>query len=292
MKYRNQFLKYMSPEQGAEASGGGGGGEGGEQSGAKEEEHGQDGKKEGQDGDSDLLREVMKKKGKIQELEGTVAQLNEQVNKFKDIDPELYKTMLQERQDAETRKRQEAEDKLKQEGKFEELLTAKTQEHEGIIAQILEKHTAELGDKDTKFTELEATNKKLLGQIEELTVGASFGNSQFIREDLISAMTPSRVRALYGAHFEANEQGVVIGYDKPKGTEGRTPIVDVKGKPVSFDDALKTILEKQGDMDSMLRNKVSGAASGTKTGDEKANAQEGISPGLGRISHALKTQSA
>lgn len=286
MKFRNQFLKYMAPEQGGEAGGGAGGDEGSEQGGDEGDKGGKDGGVDLESANADLLKEVMKKKGKIQELESQLSQLSEQTNKFKDIDPELYATMLQERQEAEERKRLDAEEKLKQEGKFEELLANKTTEHEGILAQMVEKHTAELTASETKYAELETQNKALLTQIEELTVGASFGNSQFIREDLISAMTPARVRALYGSHFEPNEQGVVIGYDKPKGAEGRSPIVDAKGKPVSFDDALRTILEKQGDMDSMLRNKVNGAASSTKSGD-KVNAEQGISPGLGRISHAL-----
>ncbi|HCG9568407.1 TPA: hypothetical protein NKA85_003891 [Vibrio parahaemolyticus] len=287
MKFRNQFFKYMTPASD--------GTEGGSGSGAPSEggqEQTQQPKKEQSAGESDfdpealkaenakLLKESMKRKSKIQDLEDSLS-------KFEGVDLELYQTMLQERAEAEQARKKAEEEQLRKDGEFEKLLEQKSQEHESILEQMRNQHTTELEAANKKTSDLEEANKTLLGRIEELTVGAAFGNSQFIREDLISAMTPARVRALYGDHFEPNENGEVIGYDKPKGAEGRAPIVDSQGKAVSFDEALKTILEKQGDIESMLRNKVTGSGSSTTPGNGKSDGGRDIGTGVNRIAHAL-----
>ena len=294
MKFRNQFIKYMAPaEDGSEGGSGGGAPEGGQEGG---QEGGAEGGQEGGDEPktytpeqiaeletqkANLLKESMKRKEKIGNLES-------ELQRFEGVDVELYKTMIQERQEAEAARQQAEEEQLLKDGEYETLLQKKTSEHEGIIEQMRTKHTGELEAERTRYSELEASNKALLGQIEELTVGAAFGNSQMIREDLISAMTPARVRALYGSHFESNEKGEVIGYDKPKGVEGRAPIVDSQGNAVAFDDALKTILETQGDFDSMLRSKVNGSGSGTQSG--KSDGGKQVGSGINRIEHALNNQ--
>ncbi|MEZ6841307.1 DUF6651 domain-containing protein [Acinetobacter baumannii] len=56
------------------------------------------------------------------------------------------------------------------------------------------------------------------------TVGAQFNQSQYIKQDLI--YTPTKLRALYGNHFEI-EDGKVVGYDKPaaRQSELRSSIV-------------------------------------------------------------------
>ena len=278
MKFRNQIIRYYMDKTDDIPSGGGGGGQD-EPTTYTAEEY-----KALQSEKSELLKESMKRKDKIQGLEATVTELNE---KFKGIDLDLYSTMLQERKDAEQAKKEADEKLLLEQGKFDELLASKASEHEGIIEQMRTKHKDELGQAGEQYKQLESNNQKLMAQVENLTVGAAFGNSQLIREDMISAMTPARVRALYGDHFEPNEKGEVIGYDKPKGVEGRAPIVDSDGKAVSFDAALKTILEKQGDFDSMLKNKVKGAGSGTEQGGDKVPGSQEIGSGIDRINHAL-----
>ncbi|GAL22954.1 hypothetical protein JCM19235_1255 [Vibrio maritimus] len=220
MKFRNQFFKYMSPEQGGEQGGGAGDGSNADNGSTGEGDGSSDGGKgsaeEGGKGSEDntLLREIMKKKGKIQELEG-------KLESYADIDVDLYKTMLSERETAESERKKAEQQRLLDEGKYEELLKGKQDEHDGIVNQMNTAHKTELDEAATNYSKLEDANKALVAQIEELTVGAAFGNSTLIREDMISAMTPARVRTLYGAHFEPNENGEVIGYDKPTGVEGR-----------------------------------------------------------------------
>jgi hypothetical protein len=83
-------------------------------------------------------------------------------------------------------------------------------------------------------------------------------------------LTPSKTRALYGSYF-AVEGSKIVGYDKPAGAADRTPLVDAGGKPLSFDDALKRIIDMDPEKDTITAKKlVPGAGSKTNaTGDAK-----------------------
>lgn len=286
MKFRNQAIKYMSPENDG-SDGAANTGQGEEK--GKESEFTEEAFKTLQAEKADLLAESMKRKSKIKDLESNTSSMAEKLSQYEGVDVELYTTLMTERATQEEATKAAKEAALISDGKFEELLKSKSTEHEGIISQMNAKHSSELEATGKTVAEIQKQNESLQGQILELTVGSAFGNSKMIREDLISAMTPSRVRQLYGNHFETNEKGEVIGYDKPRGIDGRAPIVDSQGKSVSFDEALKAILTSQDDIDSMLKSKVNGSGSNTNQDNGKGEGGQAIGTGINRISHALNS---
>lgn len=236
---------------------GGDGGQGGTGDEGASGSDGDKGKGKPSDGEAKLLKEVMEKKGKIKELEKTIDDLNGQIKKFDGIDPEAVRALLRERQEAETKK-------LEAQGNFE-----------AVKKQMIDAHNAELQSERTKSQQALDEANKLKQQIGELTVGNAFGNSPFIREEM--ALTPAKTRIVYGPHFEFDaEHGRVVGYDKPAGTKGRSPLVDGNGEPLPFEEALKKLVEADPDREHLLKGKIkTGANSRTEgTGAPPQPAQE------------------
>lgn len=220
-----------------------------------------------------LLREVMEKKGKLKETEDALAAAKAEAEKFKGIDL----TKVQELLNAEkTREEKELEAK----GDFDRLK-----------ARIAEERAAEQKAWTEKEKAYEKQLSALASNIDNLTIGNDFGTSKFIQEDLI--LSPSKARALYGSHFEVKD-GQRIAYDKPAGSANRTPLVDAAGEPVSFDVALRKIVEADPDRDSMLKSKVVPGASSKnnisgKTSDANNKQAERGLYGAARILAALNT---
>lgn len=194
---------------------------------------------------ADLLHEVMEKKNELKKLK-------EQQKKFEGVDLEKYQALIQKEQD---RERQAAEAK----GDFER-----------VKKMMAEAHQAE----KTKLTdEVKELREQLSAKdriIEELTVGNVFGSSTFIHDSMV--LSPSKTRVLYGAYFEY-EDGVVVGYDKPRGSEGRTKLVDGSGNALGFDAALSKIVNSDPDKDSVLRQIVK-SGSGSTTTTAKTDAKK------------------
>lgn len=308
MKHRNMFLKYMSPMQ----EGGEGGSTQSEQGtgetqteqpvvdGQPSEEAKGETEAEQTEGDqkdpasaegeqkegeqlsqreAELVKEVMKKKGKISEL-------SEQLAQFEGVDLVKYKAMLEKEQaDAEAEKQAENQ-RLISEGKFDELLAQKELESQSAISQMAEQHKTALTSLANEKTELEAKIAALTGTIEELTVGSAFSNSDLIRNKLVSAFTPERTRKLYGEHFDIVD-GQIIGYDKPRTDPTRVKLVNSEGKPADFEDALTRIIQSGGDATAMFRSSAKqGAGSYTTNGQTYSPAPE-IGEGVNRITAAL-----
>lgn len=210
--------------------------------------------------DKGLLAEVMAKKTKIKDLET-------QLSRFDGIDPDAVRALLEEKRSNEL-----AAEEAK--GNFERVKEMMAEQHtkdkkslEDQVAAL----TAQLADRDET--------------INELTVGRSFSESKFISDDLV--LTRSKTRQLYAAHFDA-EAGVAIGYDKPKGAKDRTILVDAAGKPLSFDEALRAIVEADPDKDELLRDKAKvGAGSQTKKVDPPAEGKNKDLYGVSRIAAGL-----
>lgn len=286
---RNVWIKYHSPTNGegndlgggagagsGEGSGGAAAGEGtgagaaaagaaGEGSGAGTGEGSGEGKPT--DAEAKLLKEVMDKKSKIKAQESTINELQSKLKEFDGIDLQSVRELLNAKKDEETRK-------LEEKGQWDSLKK-----------QMVEEFGKEKG---TLIADLEQTRgevNSLKGLIAELTVGNAFTASQFIKEDM--TMPVSKARVLYGTHFEFKD-GVVVAYDKPAGSAERNILVDAKGDPLSFEAAIKKIVEADPDKDQLLKSKIKPGAGSKTTSKAAAPAEKLEQPtGVSRISAAI-----
>ena len=279
---------YMNQADGGEGGGSGGGGAGSGEGGAKGGEGGEGGKGgsgegagaggageggEGKGGDgkpsdaeAKLIKEVMDKKTKLKAAEEESAQLKARLAQFDGIDPEAVRALLKQQKDAETAQ-------LEAKGEWGRLKE-----------QMVSQHTQEVGTVKEQLTASQAEVSRLQGVIAELTVGNAFASSQFIKEDL--TLPTSKVRVFYGNHFEFKD-GQVVAFDKPAGAAERTMLVDAKGEPLKFEDALKKIVDGDPDRDQILKSKMK-AGAGSKTTGKEPPAQKFEEPrGISRISQAL-----
>ena len=200
------------------------------------------------DSEAKLLKDVMAKKTALKEANDNLSKLNEQLKAFEGIDPVAVRALLKQQDDAET-------SKLEAQGQWDKLKS-----------QMAETHKAEMGGVQSKVSALELTLQEQSTVISELTVGNAFSTSEFIKEELL--LTPNKTRAAYGNNF-SYEDGTIVGYDKPKGVTGRTVLVDSSGDPLSFEEALKKIVDMDSDRDQILRSKVK-QGSGSKSTTPKA----------------------
>ena len=216
-----------------------------------------------------LLKEVMQKKERIQALTDREAELQAEVDKFKGIDVDQVRELLAEREKAEVTK-------LEKKGEWDRLRERMADEHKKEIGALKD----QLGLANTSVSEKDAT-------IIELTIGHSFDNSKFVTDDTL--LTPRKARIIYGDHFDI-ENGKVVGYDKPKGDSKRTQLVNGSGASLGFEESLRSIIDGDPDVDSILRSKMkSGAASSSKPAD-KGPADVGKKSGLDKISAGLKSR--
>lgn len=228
------------------------------------------------DKEAKLLKEVMEKKGKITELSTQLSQVNEKLKQFEGIDPAKVKALLAEQASLE-------EKKLAAEGNWQKLKD-----------QMNEAHATALKAKDEAYDLVVNTTKSLEAQISDLTVGNAFATSGFIRDEL--TLTPGKARVVYGPHFEFKD-GVVTAYDKPTGAKGRTMLVDGKGDPLAFEEAMKKIVEGDPERDAIKKAKIKqGAGSNNGNGSGKPgagdtpvkSAREKIAAGLKGIEDARR----
>lgn len=173
---------------------------------------------------ADLLKENMKRKEKERTLADQLAQ-------YGDIDPARARQLLEAEQAAETARREAEQAELERRGEFD-----------AVKKQMIEAHQA---------------------QLVEMTVGASFSGSAFLRDKVL--MTPAKARVIYGSHFEVGEDGSVVGFDKPAGQKERAVLVDGEGKPLPFESAIERILRADPEADALLRSEAKqGAGSNSK----------------------------
>lgn len=257
---RKVWMKYQSPETGGEGGSGGGGAEGGE-SGSQEGGEGKpddakpgegkpgdakpgegEGAKKPSDEEARLLKENMQKKEQLRKKDEELAALKKSIE---GLDLDAVRKLLAD-------KKTEEEKALEAKGDFENLKK-----------RMAEEHGKEVNTLKGALEAKDAEAAKLRAQINELTIGSQFGNSKFISDELV--YTPTKARAFYGDHFDL-EDGKVVGYDKPRGAANRTALVDQYGEPVSFDDALRKIVEADPEKDHLFKSKVkTGAGSESKT---------------------------
>ena len=198
------------------------------------------------DNEVKLLREVMDNKKRLKDAEAAL-------KAFDGIDPQAIRALLATQKTAE-------EEALRKAGDFETLKQRMATEHD-----------REKGELSVKLTESQTAIALAMKQITELTIGADFANSKFISTETV--LTPNKARRIYEDHFEI-EDGRTVGYDTPRGSKNRVQIVNGRGDPLSFDEAMKRIIDVDPDKDSLLRSTAkSGSGENSqivrKAGEEK-----------------------
>ncbi|WP_052704250.1 DUF6651 domain-containing protein [Halomonas sp. S2151] len=256
------------------AKGEGGVAENGDAADAKAENNKGEGDK-GQEGakptdqEAKLLKEVMAKKTQLKELEG-------RLNAFGDVTPERVQELIEAESARQAEQAEREKQDLEKRGEFDRLREMMVSEHEKVLST-----------KDQELQELREANAQLLGRLDDMTVGSSFSNSPFISEELL--LTPSKARVVYGNHFEVKD-GQVVGYDKPAGAKDRTVLVDGRGEPLGFEDAIRKLVEADPERDSLIRAKAKPGAGSNKP--EGGSPQTSIPSGVGRIAAGLSSLSA
>jgi hypothetical protein len=259
-------LRDEAGEPGDGGNGGGGSGEGSQTDGNQgagnggNEGGGQGGSKPTET-EAKLLKEVMQKKQALKELQD---QLKKTEERFAGIDPDAVRTLL------ETQKQKEQEE-LEKRGEFER-----------VKQSIIEQNKAEKAALQKQIDELKSgsssTIDSLQRQLVELTVGRSFGDSSFVRDQL--TLTPAKARVVYGAHFEVQD-GAIVGFDKPVGAKDRTMLVDATGNPLKFDAALERLVQADPDRDQLIRSKMRNGAN-SKDSSAAGNGRTAQTVGAGR----------
>lgn len=249
--------------------GGNDGGQGGD--GGKPDDKGGDqgdGKGKLSDEEARLLKEVMKKKESLDKTNQELAKAKEQLKKFDGIDPEAVRQMLRERDDADKKQ-------LEAKGDWERLKQ-----------RMAEEHVKEIDALKGNLDQSQNALQKALSTINDLSVGTQFGQSKLISDEL--TLTPSKARVIYGEYFDVVD-GKVIGYDKPKGAENRTAIVDQYGNNVGFDDALRKIIDTDPEKDYLFKSKAKpGAGSDSAKPSGKGNDKPAETDSIGKIALGLK----
>lgn len=216
-----------------------------------------------------LLKESMKRKGN--ELS-----LKEKLAKYGDIAPERAIELVQA-ESAALKAREDAERlELERRGEFD-----------AVKKQMVEAHGKDLEGRDSRISALEAEIAGMKSKLVEKTIGTSFGESPFLREKVL--MTPAKARVIYGNHFEINEDGQVVGYDKPAGAKDRAVLVDGNGSPLEFEGAIERILRADPEVDALLRSEAKqGVGSKTTTKpklstDVKKSTLDKLTAGIGKL---------
>lgn len=220
------------------------------------------------DEEAKLLKEVMDKKTALKKANDELASAKSVVSQLEELGGlDAIKALVSERKDKEIKE-------LEKKGEWDRLK-----------AQMADEHTKQIGTVSEQIKSLSNDNGSLRATIAELTVGNSFATSTFVKDDL--TMPASKVRVLYGAHFEFAD-GKVAAYDKPAGASERTMLVDAQGEPLTFEAALKKIIDSDPDREQLLKSKIKPGAGSKTDGKGAAPAKKMDAPvGASRISAAL-----
>jgi hypothetical protein len=219
--------------------------------------------------EKELEAQLNKAKKDADKFKKDLANTTAKLKSFEGIDPEAVKTLLAKQKEDEKKV-------LESKGEFDRLRQMMADEHK----KELEGYTGRLSEMETKLNQANSL-------VNRLTIGNAFTDSKFIREELV--LTPTKARVVYGDHFDIDDDGKVVAYDKPKGDSARTPLVNGRGDPLPFEEAIKKIVESDPDRDQILKSKLrQGAGSGGK--DVKTEDKGSEATGLSRIAEALRAR--
>lgn len=228
------------------------------------------------DSEAKLLKENMAKKEELAAKEKALAELQAKLKNYDGIDLDKVKALVTAAEKAEAEKLEAEKQAAIKAGDFERVKQMMADEH----AKEVEKLKAEKAERENALNAAQA-------QINELNIGSAFANSAFVKDKLV--LTPAKARLLYGGNFEV-ENGVMVGYDKPKGQPNRTKMVDSSGRPLSFDVVMTKLVEADPEKDTLLRGNLK-PGTGGKPNDARvaADPQKKLT-GVARIQAALDAQ--
>jgi hypothetical protein len=157
------------------------------------------------------------------------------------------------------------------ENDVEKLRKIQQEEHEAAIAAIVAERDAAREEAQT-----------VQSQLTRVRTENAFNGSKFINEETI--LTGQKAQRLFGDYVEV-EDGVTVVYDAPRGDAKRAKVMDSKGNPLPFNDAIKKVIEADPDKDSLLKSKTKPGA-GSKTVDGKTP-EQAKGDRLSRLSQGL-----
>ena len=276
----NKLLTWLMPgilrmgivDDGGGGAGGSAGGEGKDsgQAGAPAGDRGEpaSGSPKITDGEAKLLKEVMQKKEALQRTQGELAAAQERLKQFDGIDPAAVKKLLADQKAAE-------DAQLEAKGEFDRLKQRMADEHASQTRSLQE-----------EIALLKSQLGSANADADGLSIGVQFAQSAFIATEL--TMTPAKARVVYGPHFDRVE-GKVVGFDKPRGEAGRTALVDQYGNPLSFDAALRKLVDGDPDRDHLLKSKVKPGAGSESRKPQGTGSTLPARDSLGKIGAGLKS---
>lgn len=212
-----------------------------------------------------LIKDTMKWKDQARRFK---EQLDEITKELNGIDPATARKLAEE---AKERERTEME---------------KKGEYERIVAQMREENEKLIQEKDELLKAVQSERDSLAQQVEDLTIGVKFRESEFIQKE--SAIPASFAQKEFKDFFEM-EDGVLVPYTAPRGAKDRAPMVDANGNPKSFDEALSVLFKQHPEAKRLVKTPIKpGAGSNNNpNAKETKNANSGVR-GLGKIEAGLK----
>lgn len=212
-----------------------------------------------------LATELEEARALLKNFEGATPDEIKELREVKKKADEAAKKAAKEKKEAETRRLQEAGD------------------FEGLKAQMAAEHQAETERMSSMISELQGVSQGLQSQLSGVQLQAQFFGSKYVSDETI--LTPSKAMKLFSDHFEVTDDGVQ-GYDQPAGSTKRVPLVDSRGRPLGFDEAMKRIIEADPDAERLIRSKMK-PGSGQTPVKGKVETQPRQLSGLERIAAGL-----
>ncbi len=223
-----------------------------------------------------LLTEVMAKKAtiktqgeKISAQDTKIAALEKAAEAWKDVDITAVNKLLADQ-------KTEAEKKLIAAREFDQVKDQMNVAHKVVV--------------DGHLTTIKELTNKLTGKdtdIDNLSIGNSFAASEFVNKEL--NLPATKARQLFGNHFERDEAGNVVGFNKPAGASDRAPLVNGEGVNLNFDEAFRKIVDADPDKKSLYKSKIKpGSGSHTDPLGDNDDDPPKTEPGTNRIALGLK----
>lgn len=219
------------------------------------------------DAEAKLIKENMKKKEEIELLKKKLNETSSVVDKLTSLGGlDAIEALVTAQKTAE-------EERLQKAGDWDRLKAQMAEQHDKTVKGLqktIEEQNSKIGG--------------LVGQLDELTIGTAFTQSGFIKN---TVLTPTKARTVFGAHFDLVD-GQVVGFDKPRGAANRTPIVDAYGNNVSFDEALKKIVDADPEKDSILKSTLNPGSGSNTTRATKKTESAVATDSISKIAAGLK----
>lgn len=199
-------------------------------------------------------------KEELEQLRKDLETARAEAAKFKGIDPEVAKANAKKVADAETAQRDAEKKAAEAEGNFEKLRQIQKEEQDAALdAERTARSVAE---------ERAAAAEKA---VSAMRVRTAFASSAFIATETI--LTGAKAERLYSDHVE-DEDGQIVVYDKPSGEAKRAKVMDGKGNPLPFNEAIAKVIGADPDKDALLKSKMK-PGGGSKTEDDKREQRGG-----------------